>query len=87
MKDAKKGLRSCPIMLNAGRGAAEPGVRIPHPYKASSQRANIFVYKQLFAHPRGRQCNDFVYTGFGSLGVASPGVKHDWAASQPFSLF
>ena len=24
MKDAKKGLRSCPIMLNAGRGAAEP---------------------------------------------------------------
>ena len=88
MKDAKKGLRSCPIMLNAGRGAAEPGVRIPHPYKASSQRANIFVYKQLFAHLRGRQCNDFVYTGFGSLGVASPGVKHNWAAPQPlFSIF
>ena len=26
-KTLKKGLRSCPIMLNAGRGAAEPGDR------------------------------------------------------------
>ena len=26
-EDSEKGLRSCPIMLNAGRSAAEPGDR------------------------------------------------------------
>ena len=75
-------------MLNAGRGVAEPGVRILHPHKASSKRANIFVYRQLFAHLRGRHCNDLVYTGFGSLIVASPtpGSAPSWSPRPALSI-
>ena len=36
---------------------------------------------------RGRQCGSLFYTGFGSLKVASPGVKHYWAAPQPQFFF
>ena len=75
MKDAKKGQRSCPIMLNAGRGVAEPGVRIPHPYKASSQRANIFVYKQLFAPYGDGSVGVMTTPGSAPLGSPCPALS------------
>ena len=73
-------------MLNAGRGdheGAEPGVDKFISLQCRPRRwANNCLYTNMFA-----LCEDafvwvkYSYTGFG---YASPGVKHNWAAPQPF---
>ena len=69
-------------MLNAGRGTAQPGVGV-------SIRYNGFVDAELIAHswlfaPYGDDSVRVLSTpGSAPQKVASPGVQHNWAASQP----
>ena len=49
----------------------------------SRMKFNLIAHRQLFAPYGDDKSRSLVYTGFGSLVFASPGVKHGWAASQP----
>ena len=47
----------------------------------------VCTHKWLFAPYGDGSAGVMNYTGFGSLEVASPGVKHNWAAPQPLFPF
>ena len=87
VKDAGKGLRSCPIMLNAGRGAAEPGVELPPPHKTSSQRANIFVFRLLFAPYGDGSAGVMTTPGSAPLRSPRPALSIIGQLRSPFSHF
>ena len=86
VKDAGKGLRSCPIMLNRARRSRTRCGTASTTQNVLAEGEHICI--QVVIRPlRGRQCRCYDYTGFGSLEVASPGVKHNWAAPQPIFPF
>ena len=87
VKDAGKGQRSCPIMLNAGRGAAEPGVELPPPHKTSSQRANIFVFRLLFAPYGDGSAGVMTTPGSAPLRSPRPALSIIGQLRSPFSHF
>ena len=87
VKDAGKGLRNCPIMLNAGRGAAEPGVELPPPHKTSSQRANIFVFRLLFAPYGDGSAGVMTTPGSAPLRSPRPALSIIGQLRSPFSHF